>query len=86
MAHILVVDDDPDHLQIIGDILEESGFQVSRAASAEEALGRVMELNPSLIITDFKMPGMDGVQLMERVRVSMAEVDVIVMTGHEDMT
>ncbi len=86
MARILVVDDDLDHLQIIGDILEESGFQVSRAASAEEALGRVMELNPSLIITDFKMPGLDGVQLMERVRESMAEVEVIVMTGHEEMT
>ncbi len=86
MTRILVVDDDHDHLQVIGDILEESGFQVSRAASAEEALGRVKELDPSLIITDFKMPGLDGVQLMERVRESMAEVDVIVMTGHEDMT
>jgi two-component system response regulator AtoC len=83
---ILVVDDDPDHLSVVSAILEESGYQVERAADAEQALSRVHAFDPALVLTDLRLPGMDGVQLLERVREGMDEVEVIVMTGHEDMT
>lgn len=83
---ILVVDDDADHLSVVSSILEESGYQVERAADAEQALSRVHAFDPALVLTDLRLPGMDGVELLERVREGMEEVEVIVMTGHEDMT
>ncbi len=83
---ILVVDDDPDHLSVVCTILEESGFEVERADDAEQALARVHGFQPSLVLTDLRMPGMDGVELLERIQEGMTGVEVIVMTGHEDMT
>lgn len=87
MPHkILVVDDDLDHLSVVSAILEESGFEVERAENAEAALARIHAFQPALVLTDLRMPGMDGVELLERVREGMEGVEVIVMTGHEDMT
>ena len=87
MPHrILVVDDDLDHLHVVAAILEESGFEVERASDAEEALSRIHGFQPALVLTDLRLPGMDGVQLLERVREGMEGVEVIVMTGYEDMT
>jgi len=83
---ILVVDDDPDHLNVVSTILEESGYQVERAGDAEEALSRIHAFQPAMVLTDLRLPGMDGVQLLERVREGMEHVEVVVMTGHEDMT
>lgn len=83
---ILVVDDDHDHLSIVCSILEESGYEVERAEDAEQGLARIHGFDPALVLTDLRMPGMDGVQLLEKVREAMEGVEVIVMTGHEDMT
>jgi len=83
---IMVVDDDPDHLRVVSAILEESGFEVGRAEDAEQALSRIHEFQPALVLTDLRLPGMDGVQLLERIQAAMEGVEVIVMTGHEDMT
>ena len=85
-ATILVVDDDAYTRDIFEQKLEHSGYSVETAESAEEALGKVKRLDPQLIITDLRMPGMDGLQLLEKVKGSMPNVDVIVVTGHEDMT
>ncbi len=83
---IMVVDDDPDHLGIVSTILEESGYEVERAGDAEEALARIHAFDPALVLTDLKLPGLDGVALLERIRAGMEGVEVVVMTGHEDMT
>lgn len=83
---VMVVDDDPDHLMVVSAILEETGYLVERAADAEQALARVHAFEPALVLTDLRLPGMDGVELLERVRAGMDGVEVIVMTGHEDMT
>lgn len=83
---IMVVDDDPDHLRVVSAILEESGFEVGRAEDAEQALSRIHEFQPALVLTDLRLPGMDGVQLLERIQAAMEGVEVIVMTGYEDMT
>lgn len=85
-SRILVVDDDPDHLRVVCTILEQSGYEVQDAADAEQALSRVHEFAPALVLTDLRLPGMDGVELLERVREGLDGVEVIVMTGHEDMT
>ncbi len=83
---IMVVDDDPDHLGVVCAILEESGYDVERAKDAEQALARIHAFDPSLVLTDLRLPGMDGVALLERIRADRETVEVIVMTGHEDMT
>jgi DNA-binding NtrC family response regulator len=87
MPHrIMVVDDDPDHLRVVCAILEESGYEVQDAQDAEQALSRIHEFQPALVLTDLRMPGMNGVELLERLGEGMEGVEVIVMTGHEDMT
>ncbi len=83
---ILVVDDDTDHLGVVSAILEESGYRVERAEDAEQALARVHEFGPAMVLTDLRLPGMDGVALLERVREGLDEVEVVVMTGHEEMS
>jgi two-component system response regulator AtoC len=85
-ATILVVDDDANAREIFETKLAHSGYDVTTADSAEDALGKVKKVDPRVIITDLRMPGMDGLQLLEKVKESMPEVDVIVVTGHEDMT
>jgi two-component system response regulator AtoC len=82
---ILVVDDDANTRDIFEQKLAHSGYTVATADSAEDALGKVKKVDPRLIITDLRMPGMDGLQLLEKVKGSMPSVDVIVVTGHEDM-
>jgi len=57
---VLVVDDDPDILEAIADILETEGYRVARARHGGEALARVAEERPSLILLDLMMPVMDG--------------------------
>ncbi|MDX1568370.1 MAG: response regulator, partial [Longimicrobiales bacterium] len=85
-ARVMVVDDDADHLRVVCDQLEHTGFDVTGVEDAEQALARISKVEPDLVVTDVRMPGMDGFQLLEKVRSATEDVDVIVMTGHEDMS
>jgi len=65
---ILIVEDEPDARELVGRILEAHGARVTLAASAEEAL-RLLDVNsPDVLVSDIGMPGMDGYQLMRRIR------------------
>ncbi len=86
LARILLVDDDADTRSVFRDKLEHSGYDVDEADSAEAALGKVKAFDPALVITDVRMEGMSGLELLERIRQTMDGVDVIVMTGHEAMS
>lgn len=68
MPKILVVDDEPDMLDTIAYNLERAGHGVTRATSAAEALGRLGDATPDLIISDVMMPGMDGLEFCAAVR------------------
>jgi two-component system, NtrC family, response regulator AtoC len=85
-AHIMVVDDDERAAEIFHDKLEHSGYEVTTFGSAEEALGQLKRIQPQVIITDLRMPGMSGLDLLARVREHMPHTEVIVVTGHEDMS
>lgn len=65
---VLVVDDESDARSLIGRLLEECGAHVSTAASAEEALVRMSEDRPDLMISDIGMPGQDGYALIRQIR------------------
>jgi len=80
--HILLVDDEPNVRKVLGALLEQAGFGVFQAETAEEALDLVRAQDPDLILTDLKMPGMDGLQLLERIRSTFPEIPVVLLTAH----
>ncbi|MEX2466738.1 MAG: sigma-54 dependent transcriptional regulator [Gemmatimonadota bacterium] len=82
---ILVVDDDIDGLEVLKTRLAHAGYEVETAESAEKALSRVNAFSPGLVVTDVRMSGMTGLELLEKIRSSMDRVEVVVMTAHDDM-
>ncbi|HID28286.1 MAG TPA: response regulator [Methanosarcinales archaeon] len=60
---ILVVDDEPEYVELVKLVLEKEGFFVSEAYSGEECLDKIKEEKPDLVILDILMPGMDGQQV-----------------------
>jgi DNA-binding NtrC family response regulator len=84
-ARILVVDDDVDGLAVLKTRLVHAGYEVETAESAEKALARLKAFAPDMIVTDVRMGGMTGLDLLTRVKTSMPAVEVVVMTAHDDM-
>jgi len=84
-AKILVVDDDTDGLEVLETRLTHAGYEVETADSAEKALSRVKAFGPGMIVTDVRMSGMTGLELLDKIRGSMDGVEVVVMTAHDDM-
>lgn len=82
---ILVVDDDTDGLEVLELRLTHAGYDVETADSAEKALARVKAFDPGMIVTDVRMSGMTGLELLDKIRDTMEGVEVVVMTAHDDM-
>lgn len=82
---ILCVDDDPDLLAILQLFLSAKGFEILAASTAEEALQLVEDRRPDLIITDFAMPGMSGLDLCRslRTRAETTDIPIILCTGKD---
>src|SRR3989449_11312650 len=81
-ASILVVDDEPAIQDILTWSLAAEGYRVATAGSGEEALTRVEEQDFDVIVTDIVMPGLNGLEVLERSRVLNPRVSVIVMTAY----
>ncbi|WP_299181037.1 sigma 54-interacting transcriptional regulator [uncultured Neptuniibacter sp.] len=79
--HVLLVDDDSSLLKLLSMRLEASGYQVSCADSAEQALN-VLSDQFDLLITDLRMEGMDGLALFEQVQRKFPQLPVIIITAH----
>jgi PleD family two-component response regulator len=78
-AKVLVVDDSPDNLALLRQLLEPQGYSVSTAASGEEALERVAAEDPHLILLDMVMPGIDGLETCRRLKGSEETRDIPVV-------
>ena len=80
---VLVVDDDPDILDAICDILEAEGYRVSRARHGVEALEQVDGERPDVILLDLMMPVMDGVAFAQalRLRPAVSDVPIVVISA-----
>jgi DNA-binding NtrC family response regulator len=81
-ASILVVDDEPAIQDILTWALSAEGYRVATAGSGEEALARVEREDFDIIVTDIVMPGLDGLEVLERSRVLNPRAAVIVMTAY----
>ena len=79
---VLVVDDEIDAMEIIAAYLEAQGYSVSAASNGEDALASAGVMAPNILITDIRMPYMDGNTLVKALRDRNPAMPVIVMTGH----
>ncbi|MDB5814340.1 MAG: putative two component, sigma54 specific, transcriptional regulator, Fis family [Rhodocyclales bacterium] len=79
---ILLVDDDADLLRLLAIRLKSSGFEVFPAAGGEQALAMLSIQRPDIVVTDLRMPGIDGMALFDGVRRSHPTLPVIVLTAH----
>lgn len=82
METILIVDDEKNYLTILSAILEDEGFEVLTAQGGQEALEIHKTSDLDLILTDMKMPLMDGIQLLENLKSVDPDLPVIMMTAH----
>ncbi|MCJ7595912.1 MAG: response regulator, partial [Desulfobacterales bacterium] len=82
---ILVVDDEKDICEVLAISLSDLGYKVSTAGNGEEALSLFERVRPSIVLTDIRMPGIDGIELLRRIKQQYPETEVILITGHGDM-
>ena len=80
-ANILVVDDEAAARTALAALLEVADYAVETAGDGFKALGRLATFEPDLVLTDFNMPGMDGIELMTKLKEHDAELPVVVMTA-----
>ena len=79
---ILVVDDEPRTLTVSKDILGMDGYSVDTARDGREALERFSPGHHEAVVTDLRMPGMSGIELVERIREKDADVPIVILTGY----
>ena len=81
-GHILVVDDEPNARNALAELLRGDGYRVETASDGLEALGKLRECEPDIVLTDLKMPRMDGLELLRQLRARPhGGVVVVVMTA-----
>lgn len=82
---VLIVDDEVGVRKVLQVSLSEVGYEVLTAAEGEEAMRLVEEHHPDIVLSDIKMPGMDGLELLQRIKEADPDAEVIMMTGHADL-
>jgi CheY-like chemotaxis protein len=83
MATILVVDDSSVDRRFVGGLLQRDGkYQVEFAEDGAQALSKMREMTPDMIVTDLQMPNRNGLELVTAVRMHHAQVPIVLMTGH----
>ncbi len=82
MQRVLTVDDDADILRLLEMRLNAAGYQVTSASSGEEALTQIAINRPALVISDLRMPGMDGMALFDAIHKDDPALPVIMLTAH----
>jgi two-component system, NtrC family, sensor kinase len=82
---ILLIDDEPDIVRVLSRSLKADGYEVSSAASGAEGLAEFDRVRPEIVITDIKMPGMDGIEVLKQVKQREPDAEVIIITGHGDI-
>ena len=79
---ILIVDDEPGVLEGLKDFLEDEGYEVHEALEANEGLEVFRSVRPDMVLTDLRMPGMTGIELIGEIRKLDRETPIVVVTGY----
>ncbi|HZX93970.1 MAG TPA: sigma-54 dependent transcriptional regulator [Myxococcales bacterium] len=79
---ILIVDDEQNARTALRTLLGEEGYEIAEAADGEEALSKIAELDPEVVLTDMRMPKMDGITLIKKARESGSEAAFVMMTAY----
>src|SRR4029450_7089680 len=80
-GRILIVDDEANARAALSEILREEGYITETAADGFKALGKIEEFSPDVVVTALKMPGLDGIGLMEKARTAAPNATFVVMTA-----
>ncbi len=83
--NIVLIDDEEDIREVMSLALTDAGYQVRTAADGEAGLRLCRETTPQIVITDIRMPGMDGLQVLERLKSALPDTEVIVATAFGEM-
>ncbi|MBI3995457.1 MAG: response regulator [Nitrospirae bacterium] len=81
-TRILVVDDEEVLRNLYQEVLSSEGYEVLCAASGEEGLKKLQSDRFDLVVTDYRMPGMDGMEFLQRVKIFNVAIQVILLTSH----
>jgi len=79
---ILMVDDDSAFRQVMSGELRRLGYEMTTASSGEEALRKIAESDPHVVLLDLRLPGMDGLEVLKKLRETNQSTEVIMLTGH----
>ena len=82
METILIVDDEKNYPPILAAVMEEEGFEPLMANSGEEDMNILKHSDVDLVLTDMKMPSMDGMEVLRSVKRTNPATEVIILTGH----
>ncbi|MBW2005653.1 MAG: response regulator [Deltaproteobacteria bacterium] len=85
MSKLLIIDDEEGIRKVLTLSLANDGYAVSAAAGGEEGIEIFRKESPPIILTDIKMPGMDGIETLKRIKELNPDAEVIMITGHGDM-
>ena len=82
---ILLIDDEEGIRKVLGISLADRGYKVFTADNGEEGLHIFRDEKPPIVLTDIKMPGMDGIELLRQIKEEIPDTEVIMITGHGDI-
>jgi len=82
---ILVVDDEPEFCRLLASVLTEMGHEVSAARGGRQGLAKIRKHPPDIIFLDIKMPRMNGLECLRRLRKFKRKFAIVVMTGYGDI-
>ncbi len=85
LPSILVVDDEPNYLIVLSELLRDEGFEVFTAPSGLDGLKVLGEVDLDLIITDMQMPGIDGLEFLQEIKKKNADIPVIIITAFAEV-
>jgi len=81
-GHLLIVEDDESQRKMLADFLRDIGAEVEEAADGKEALDKIASTHPDVVVSDLRMPGLDGEQLLRKVREMNPEIRIVLVTAY----
>ncbi len=82
---ILVVDDERSQRELLGSFLTQLGYETVEAASGEAALDQIRQQSPDMVLLDVRLPGINGIQTLQQIRLLQEEMPVLLITAHADL-